>query len=575
MDGDSQYPNPFPLSPPLSPPPIPFGSPASSGRSSFVPQLKSRSRRPLSPSFQRLSPEIYERILSRLKSIHDQSTSSSCQTCYYRDLYALSLVSRAWDRAVRPQLYERIHLVGNDSSAHVKKYKMKFGARLKLLRRTLRDRRVLANYVRDLKLPNMDLDRNKTHVFNDLVASIVMACPNLERLVGYYQTYGHEFDRLTHALSTRRQLKEHVWIIGENTAITQRSHHQLPPGLMDAEQVRAFLHYHTSWSGLQILFLHSHSHGILERHVFEKIFPHLPSLQHLCISSFDQDDFDDHILQALPPLTSLRLQDLLGVSSRGLLDYARSNNARNLRNLSLIHLDLAYMSTISSLLLYLHDLKRFTIVQEHSPEIQIGELVFQPVIASSSLNYLHWDIFESGSANANMAASIRARGFPELRVIRAPSDHDGVLQSLCKPRMQIVLASDKYSKAYKHREVDSERSRRTLFECRKAAQERLEAAQQHLNFQVVVEEEGVIGEVYEFNGFMGTIGSRVTYSLEPDVPQSDDPLIDFPDILSNDRETNPKDGCVGMWNASHHTGKKWWNHTERARYQAVDLLRFF
>lgn len=514
----------------------------------------------------------------QLRTFHEEPASSSCQTCYYRDLCALGLVSRAWDRAVRPKLYERIYLVGSDSPAHIKKYKMKYGARLKLLRRTLRDRRVLANYVRELKLPRLAFEPGKGQNLVDMVASVVMACPNLERLVGFYQTYGHEFDHLTYALSTRRQLKEHVWIIGENTAITQRSHSQLPPGLMDDEQVHTFLHYHTSWTNLQTLFLHSQNHGILERHVFEKVFQILPSLQHLCISNFDQDDFDDYTLQTLPPLKSLRLQNLLGISSRGLLDYARSANAQNLQNLSLIHLDLAYISTISSLLVYLKTLKRFTLVQEHSPEIQVGELVFQPVIASRQLEYLHWDIFEPGSANQHLADSIRAHGFPTLRTIRAPSDHDGLLQALCKPRTQIVLPSDKFSKAYRDRTInmDNERSRRTLFECRKAAQQRLEDAKKLANFQVVVEDEGgVVGEVYEFDGFMGTIGSRIMYSLEPDVPASDDPLIDFEDLINEGKETSPKDGCVGMWNASHHAGKRWWNHTERGRWMPIDLQRFF
>ena len=455
---------------------------------------------------------------------------------------------------------------------------MKYGVRLKLLRRTLRDRRVLANFVRELKLPRLALEPGKGPNYVDMVASVVMACPNLERLVGFYQTYGHEFDRLMYALSTRRQLKEHVWIIGENTAITQRSHSQLPPGLMDDEQVHAFLHCHTSWTNLQTLFLHSQSHGILERYVFERLFQLLPSLQHLCLSSFDQDDFDDYTLQTLPPLRSLRLQDLLGVSSRGLLDYARSANAQDLQNLSLIHLDLAYISTISSVLLCLKSLKRFTLVQEHSPEIQIGELVFPPVIASEPLEYLHWDIFEPGSANEHLGDSIRAHGFPSLRTLRAPSDHDGMLQSICKPRKQITLPSDKFSRAYRDRttnNIDTERSRRTLFECRKAAQQRLEDAQKLSNFQVVVEEEGVVGEVYEFNGFMGTIGSKITYTLEPDVLQSDDPLIGFEDLLAEGREVNPRDGCVGMWNASHHAGKKWWNHSERGRWAPTDLQRFF
>ena len=334
--------------------------------------------------------------------------------------------------------------MGNDAPLQVKKYKMKSGVRLKLLRRTLRERRVLAQYVVEFKPPRLHPDtelRGKDII--DQVASIVMSCPNLERLIGFYPIYNHAFDRLTYALSTRRKLKEHMWIMGENSAITQRSLKQLPPGLMDYEQVDSFLRYHQSWTSLTTLFLHSHNSGILERDVFSTVLHQLPSLQHLSISNFDIDDFDDIILQDLPPLQSLRLQDLQGVTYRGLSDFARSPSAQNLRSLSLIHLDIAYLSTITNLLLYLQSLRRFTLVQESSPLTEPDELIFQPIVASRTLSYLHWDIHRPGPPNANLASSIRANGFPALRTIRAPSDHDGLLQSLCRPRATIVLPSDK------------------------------------------------------------------------------------------------------------------------------------
>lgn len=478
--------------------------------------------------------------------------------------------------------YEKIHIVGNDAPLQLKKYKMKSGVRLKLLRRTLRERRVLAQYVTEFKPPRLNPDTElQGKDIIDQVASIVMSCPNLERLIGFYPIYHHEFDRLTYALSTRRKLKEHMWIMGENNAITQRSLKQLPPGLMDYDQVDSFLHYNQAWTSLTTLFLHSHNSGILERDIFSAVLHQLPSLQHLSISNFDIDDFDDIILQDLPPLRSLRLQDLEGITYRGLSDFARSPSSQTLQSLSLVHLDIAYLSTITNLLLYLRSLKRFTLVQESSPVTEPDELIFQPIVASHSLTFLHWDILRPGPANPNLASSIRASGFPALRTIRAPSDHDGLLQSLCRPRATIVLPSDKYSRAYRLASNKTQTSpNRTplslnLFEARKAAQQRIDDAKKRVSFRVTIEEEGEVIEYYDFEDFMGTIGSRISYTLDPDVPGSDDALIDVGDLMSGGREMAPKDGCTGLWNAANAMGKKWWSHTERWRYGAEDLMKFF
>ena len=467
--------------------------------------------------------------------------------------------------------------MGNDSPLQAKKFKMKFGVRLKLLRRTLRGRRILAQHVRELKMPRLQPDGEMADPRTlDLVASLVMACPNLERLVGFYPVYGHNFDRLSHALATRPRLKEHVWIIGENSAITERSRKQLPPGLMDMEQVDQFLHFHDSWHSLSTLFLSSHKQGVLERDVFVHALHRLPALQHLCISSFDIDDFDDATLQSLPPLQSLRLQDLEGITFWGLSEFSRTISGQSITQLSLINLDIKYLSAISNLLLHLASLRRFTLVQESSPEVATGELVFQPVIASQQLQYLHWNILLPGPANEHLAASIRAAGFPNLRTLRAPSDHDGVLQMVCRPRAQIVLPSDKYSKAYRaSSEGNHDGSCRTLFTARKQAQQRIEDARKAAMFHVIVEEDGVVQEIFDIEGYIGTVGSKISYNLDSDVPGSDNALIDFSDLVDGSKEAAPRDGCTGMWNASHHAGKKWWSHTERYRYHPVHLQRFF
>lgn len=429
----------------------------------------------------------------------------------------------------------------------------------------------------ELKVPKLHADDDLVgDNIIDLVASIVMACPNLEKLVGFQFIYRHKFDRLTHALATRRNLKEHTWIIGENSDINLRCHNQLPPGLMDLDQIDSFLHFHDWWTSLSTLLLQSDNQGILEREVFMKVLNNLPSLQHLCVSKFDIDDFDDVALQALPPLKSLRLQDLEGITFWGLLDFARGLHAQRIRNLSLIHLNINHLSTVSKLLLNLKDLRRFKLVQHNSPNVAAGDLVLQPIIASQNLEFLHWDISDPGYANENLAKSIKANGFPKLRILRAPSDYDGLLQAVCKPRAQILLPSDKYSKVQANGMAPGlEFSIRTLCNARKEAQKRIEEAQKRVRFRVVVEEEGIVHQVYEFNGFMGTIGSRIAYNLEPDIPGNDESLVDLDDLGVGNKEMVVKDGCTGLWNASHHEGKRWWGHVERYRYLPLDMHKLF
>ena len=498
-----------------------------------------------------------------------------------------------WDRAVRVQLsvipsplgplhltdhlycrYDKIHIVGHDSPAQLKKFKMKAGVRLKLLRRTLRERRVLAQLVHELKVPN--LQGNITGVDKeaiDLVASIVMACPNLEKLIGFYPTFNHEFNRLTHALSTRRKLKEHIWIIGENDAITQRSMKQLPPGLMDVEQVDSFLHYHSSWSSLATLVLHCHDQGVLEHDIFIEMFQHLPSLRHLYISSFDIDDFNDLTLEYLPPLHSLRLESLPGITDRGLSRFATALAAQNIQRLSLIHLPIKSLLTISRLLAHLTQVTRFTFIQESSPTLPSDELIFQPIVASPALTFLHWDIFSpEGTASSNLAASIRAGGFPSLRTIRAPSDHNGQLQALCKPRAQTVLPSDKYNTTHK-KALAVNPTTRTLYAARQAAQSRIDEARNTTQFKVIVDEEGVVKHIIDLPGFVGTVGSRIAYSLKGDVAGSENAVAGIGDLRRG--EGDGKEGCTGMWNASHHAGKRWWWHRERGRWKDVGLNSVF
>ncbi|KAK2765606.1 hypothetical protein FQN54_008460 [Arachnomyces sp. PD_36] len=425
-----------------------------------------------------LPQEVYDCVLTQLQYLHTGPNADGCLTCSLRDLHALALTNRAWERAVRAKLYNKIHILGNDSPAQLKKYKCKRGSRLKLLRRTLRERKLLANLVLELRVPELDhtLANGKQNAqlqeYRDLVASVVMVCPNLERLVGFAPPYYHEFDRLTHALSTRKQLKEHTWIIGENAEVRERSRCQSPPGLLDQHQVYQFLNYHASWTNLETLMLQSlNMQGIMEHGTFLRMFNLLPSLRHLCLSGFDTDDFTDRTLLFLPPLVSLRLENLRGVTENGLAHYASRPEARCLQSLSLIEQNITSLLVISKILASLRRLERFNIVQTSTtPTLPSDLMVFQPLLASSSLQHLHWDIAsidpvaalskldsipftgqlrDVDSPNSQLAQSILNAGFPSLKSLRAPQDIDppGALQSVCRParNAKVMLPSDRYS----------------------------------------------------------------------------------------------------------------------------------
>lgn len=311
--------------------------------------------------------------------------------------------------------------------------------------------------------------------YRDLVASVVMVCPNLERLVGMDVSFHHEFDRLTYALSTRRKLKERKWILGEpvDTSV-ERARSGSPPKSRTLEQQQAFefLDYHGAWTHLETLMLHSlNMSGMLEHGIFLRIFNRLPSLQHLCVSSFDADAFTDRTLQFLPPLQSLRLENLRGITDSGLAQYVSRPEARSLRSLTLIELNIGSLLVLSRLFTSLRYLERFNIMQStKTPTLPSEGMVFQPILASASLKYLHWDVTGPGSANAlghldstpfvlphkpsntpnyHLAQSILHSGFPRLGRLRAPSDIEppGILQSVCRPiaHGQALIPADRYS----------------------------------------------------------------------------------------------------------------------------------
>lgn len=428
-------------------------------------------------NWKRLPARVLDLVLDQLRAIHLGPRSSSCTTCYMRDLASVQMTCKAWFSDAQRQLYTNIEIVGNDDPSMLQKWRLSRAARLVRLRSTLRSKHLLAALVKTLHVPDPhiplylpnDYPNPEYDDYLCTLASVVMSCPNLEALTGFVPFYNHTFDRLTHALSTRTKLRQHVWVIAENDDVSARSQIQLPPGLLDEHQVYQFAHYHDCWTNLETLMLCSPaSLGVIEHDLFIRVLHSLPSLQSLCISSFDVDDFHDKTLLSLPAVQRFRLEECRGITEYGLTRWAASPSAFRIKELTLLHQGLTALSTLAKLLASLNHMTKLTMLQSDVAPLFTHEeerIALQPTLASSSLVFLHWDILcredeEYGehprskaidghrlSANAHLALSIQHHGFPSLVRLRAPCDTApyGVLQSICLPAPEnsFILLEDK------------------------------------------------------------------------------------------------------------------------------------
>ncbi|KAB2577132.1 uncharacterized protein LTHEOB_362 [Lasiodiplodia theobromae] len=549
--------------------------------------------------FQILPREVYACILQQLEVLHFGNDAQSCTTCYLRDLYNLALTSRAWDKAARNKLYSKLWLPPADVS-DPRQSKSKAPSRLKLLRKTLRERSAVAKLVVEIKAAEMQqvmLRANYNEgqaIINDL-ASIVMACPNLEKLAGFYRIYNHEFDRLNHALSTRPNLKERAWIIGKPINhgaghLTQQQAFELYPG-----PTELFLHHQDIATNLETLFLHGQDSGAMDFRAFVATFRKLPRLRRLHISNFSASDFNDRTLAALPPtLTSLRLEALDGVTDKGLLRFAQSPVAAGLTSLALVHQEIVDLLIVIAFLRSCTRLESFAIVQDGSPGVNSNVPLFRPVFASNSLRNLHWDILMPAPATDELAISVAGGAFPLLERLRAPCDYDGVLQDLCRPRGCVTLPDDEYYFYVKNSGKRSDRNNdmrdsmsphdggpvggrppssasssspieytRNLAKARRRSQARIDARVECYSprtdrmrgfsgswrscssstysssthsansngIQIVVENEDNVVTDRFSFDYVGTIGSTIDYVLEPDVDDSLDAVIGVGDLM--------------------------------------------
>lgn len=579
-------------------------------RMGMVPKITTTPRRTYTvrgEGFKKLPEEILLVVLAELKKSHLEPGSLSCSTCWMRDLMNLGLSCKKWWGAARCMLYGDIQLIGCDSVLHTKKkFKLKFGTRLRLLRRTLRTRLDLAEYVKVLKVPAMpDTAKGKEQEeYLELVASLIMACPNLERLPGFYPTYNHEFSKFVHALSTRKKLTERVWVINASPFQRQRRFNLsadaeyltpiLAPSPLLPEQCIDFMIHHSNWKSLKTLFLHCNPGGTIDSPLFTNIFYSLPSLESLHVSSFPATSFNDETLLSLPPLKSLRLDNLPGITANGLSSFGSPARTDSLTSLSLIGVPLLSLPVLTRLFSHLRALTHFTISQAPSPSLPRGiEIYLHPYLASPTLQYLHWEFTnpDDDTATEILAKAILFNGFPALRTLRAPTDHDGILQRLCKPRERIELPADRYrnmglaniphsqsapnlsptrstfslghpghhsynlsvnssfvksptrsafslnldkdksshSSQHSSGELSGDREQgMSLATARRMAQHRIDTAAKQPRFHIILwDERGQFVESQAVAGFVGRIQSKIFYTLKPDVEGSDEAIVDI------------------------------------------------
>jgi hypothetical protein len=367
-------------------------------------------------------------------------------------------------RLIMYSRYEDIQLVGPDSAAHRKKYKLSHGTRMILLRRTLRSSPQIAAMVHNLKVP-VPPQGVSLEEYHNLVASIVMSCPNLESLVGLYPNYNHSFTRLFHALSTRQRLKEMNWMIeaspfqrqhrirsssGNLPQMSSRSMDVLTPGDLQPQQSAAFLENHLNWGYLTTLTIHCFPGATLTPDtLISTTLQVLPSLQNLYLSHLPVTAFNDGNLLSLPPLKKLSLSYLPGVSSVGLSALATGSASQSLTMLSIRHSNLDSLAALARIFSNFPKLETFSLVQSFPPTLPEDTFIWlMPYLASASLRKLHWDITTPSTsayvADSILARSIGAAGFPSLRILRTPNDPEGIFQAHCRPQERADSASDRF-----------------------------------------------------------------------------------------------------------------------------------
>ena len=404
---------------------------------------------------------------------------------------------------------------------------MKFSrplTRLQRLLRTLSECPALAVLVRCIRvssklakqLENQTVDQGKPRAVR-VLSDIIKQCNNLETFLGYAPNAVEITSGLHDALAMSSKLKSHVW--------------RLPTSLMGSSEFdlpKTFTSCHAKWTHLETLVLIQLQGGLsLLAGTISAIAQRLPSLQHLVLSGLNPGDFHNGTLLMLPPLKSLRLEELHGITDQGLEQLAHSRTAFSLERLVLCGLEITSLRTIQVLLAEMVHLKRFTLHQSTSPELSQASVLASTTfsLSSSSLEFLHWDVLAGGHSTTILANSIASGRFPNLRKVKVPCDYHGAIQRLCRPisHRPLTLEDVEIYRAYE----SGYGYFRSLQYSQIQAQIRISKSRKQPSFNVVVQDEDdTVQHRHVIGSYLGNMGSNIEYSLEPAIERTSTALAE-------------------------------------------------
>ena len=495
--------------------------------------------------FEKLPTEVIDCILDYLRLAHSTGSSLNVRDLQ-ADLRILCMSNKQLHNVASEHLYREIWTPSHTASLN--RNLMKFSrplTRLQRLLRTLKESPALAALVRCIRvnsklakqLENRTVDQGKPRAVS-VLSDIIKKCKNLETCLGYAPNAVEITSGLHDALASSLKLKSHVW--------------RLPTDWMGPSEFdlpRAFAGCHTNWTQLETLVLIQPRGGLsLLAGTISGIVQRLPALKHLVLSGMNPGDFHNGTLLMLPPLKSLRLEELHGITDQGLEQLARSRAALSLERVVLYSLEITSLRTIQVLLSEIVHLKRFTLLQQTSPELSQTSVVASTTfsLSSSSLEFLHWDVLAGGHSTTILANSIASGRFPSLRTVKVPCDNDGAIQRLCRPISHRPLTQEDVQ-LFEHYE-SMWGYFRSLQYSQLQAQIRVSESRQQPSFNVVVQDEDAAVQHRHFIGsYLGNMGSNIEYSLEPAIARTSTAVAETRIATYPARHLSGDAGTVGYY----------------------------
>jgi hypothetical protein len=488
--------------------------------------------------FEQLPHEIYSCILGHLEDTYTNGPTIDVSG-RKRAIRTICLTSKRWAKVGIEHMYRDLWLpsstTGNKRGRRFSMARPK--SRLELLLRTLDEAPSLSLLIRRIhitgtlakELEGIDTSDAQRKAAHNMLREVIETCTEVELVTGYNPPVTREHADWYKLLFSRGRISAHAWSLNLRKPLVF--------------SMGRFADFHEKWQWLEtfVLCKTDSSDRALGLGIISAITNSLWSLKHLMVSGFGKDDFHNGTLLALKPLQSLRLENLEGITDQGIFQLSQSRNAFSLESLSLIDLELASMRTIQALLENMPRLRRFRLVQDASPTLVMGSgpQNRRNALASESLEYLHWDTLIPGPATESLAQSIKIGSFPSLRTLKAPCDPNGSLQALCRPIQGRSLTTDDLDFL---ESINPDRYTRSLRLSRLQAHLRIHDTRSQPSLSVVVsDKEEQTEQTHVIGSYVGDVGSRVEYVLEPDVQGEQEALASLGHITKKTDRVDEKD----------------------------------